>query len=133
MGKSKKNKIIIADQSKSYRNLLGIILSGEATVLKAETETDLLEMVKTEMPDVIIYDLLFSTTKIEVTLKKISQTSPNSKLLILSFEDDYDLVDYCISAGAKGFWNKSVRDVDLLMEVIKKISLGETVIFTGTT
>jgi DNA-binding NarL/FixJ family response regulator len=126
-------KIVIADRSDLYRKALAELLeSGNFRVTgEAANEGDLLKLLITQKPDLVICDLFIGYGRFENTMKKIFGISPAVKLLVSSTDDYPELVEVCINTGAKGFFDKAITDSDLIIDTVKKINLGETVVLTS--
>lgn len=124
-----KKKIIIAEQNAPYRKVLKQLLGSSYEVHEAVTEEQL-HLILAVKPDVIIYDLYFSEGDFKDSMDKILKISPLSHVLVQGFEDrDNTLIpEFCISQGAKGYLDKGIADINVLIDAIERITKGETVI-----
>jgi two-component system, NarL family, response regulator EvgA len=126
MKRLQKSKIVIVDNSKTYRNALTEILESDmkADVKQVADAEDLLSLLSTYKANLIIYDLFSGSMDFGRMMKKIQKVSPDSKLIVLSFETDVELVAYCQKTGAAGFIEKGITNVDLLIQSLKNVCLG---------
>jgi DNA-binding NarL/FixJ family response regulator len=97
----------------------GIEITGEASSCN-----ELMEIIKTKSPDIVIMDVsLPDGSGIEAT-KILSEEYPNAKVLILSMHTGEDFIFNAIKAGAKGYLPKNTTRKEML-EAIQAISKGE--------
>ena len=131
MAKQSKIKTVIVDGSEQYRNSLSEHLTSEEITFigLVNNGKELFKLLETKKPDIIIYDLYDSP--ISLTCESVKKLSPKSKLVFLSFYDDELLIEDCIEKGAKGFIYKSIYNLEVFADLIKRIHNGETVVYTG--
>ena len=131
---TKKNTIMIVDDSLLYRNTLAGIFESDLSVntMQAMNAKEMLYLLKDNAPDLIIYDLFSASTNFGATMQKILVTRPETKVLVLSYETDQELVDYCFDNLAAGFVDKSISEVETILAAIKDILAGEKVVLKPT-
>ena len=125
-------KILIVDVNKLFRKTFGSILetSFNAQLLYAEDERELFSILNINQPDLIILDLYSISAAFSRTFEMILEKARPIKVIVLSFDINEDLIETCISNGAKGFFDKNVTDTDLIVNSINKVLLGETITIT---
>jgi len=121
-----KIKIILADDHRIFRDGIKSLLSDNDFINiigEASSGNELLDMLKTHKPDVVIVDITMpGLSGIEVS-KQISSLYPEIKIMILSMHTDEDFVINSIKAGAHGYLPKDTSKEELL-EAIKIIYDG---------
>ena len=121
-----KIKIILADDHRIFRDGIKSLLSDNDFINiigEASSGNELLDMLKTHKPDVVIVDITMpGLSGIEVS-KQISLLFPEIKIMILSMHTDEDFVINSIKAGAHGYLPKDTSKEELL-EAIKIIYHG---------
>jgi DNA-binding NarL/FixJ family response regulator len=121
-----KIKIILADDHRIFRDGIKSLLSDNDFINiigEASSGNELLDMLKTQKPDVVIVDITMpGLSGIEVS-KQISSLYPEIKIMILSMHTDEDFVINSIKAGAHGYLPKDTSKEELL-EAIKIIYDG---------
>ena len=120
-------KISIIDSNSLYRRELISNLSrfGFKRFFQGGDCDTLLKQLAKNKPDVLIYDFLNSSERFYVTVEKIKSVSKNTKLLVLSFENSLELINFCFDNGVNGFCNKGISNFKFLAESIEKIAGGE--------
>jgi two-component system, NarL family, response regulator DegU len=128
-----KIKTIIVDESDLFRNALTELLTenGIDVIGSATNERDMLKQISENKPDVLIYDFYNSAERFELTMEKIKTIAPDIKLMVMCFENSPVSIDFCLASGAKGFCDKNLVDFGDIINAIKKIEQGETVILTN--
>lgn len=122
----KKIKIVLVDDHRIFRDGLKSLLSevdfidviGEASGGK-----ELLEIIKTIKPDLLIVDIsMKDMSGIEVS-KQIVSSYPDIKIMILSMHTNEEFVINAIKAGVNGYLSKDASKEELL-DAIKIIIEG---------
>jgi DNA-binding NarL/FixJ family response regulator len=121
-------KVLIADDHHVVRRGLMFFLKTQKDIQiigEATNGEEAVKLVNELCPDVVIMDLVMPVMDgIEAT-KKIKETSPNTKILILTSFADQDHVIPAIRAGASGYQLKDIEP-DQLVEAIKSVHRGES-------
>jgi len=121
-----KIKIILADDHRIFRDGIKSLLSDNDFINiigEASSGDELLSMLKTQNPDVVIVDITMpGLSGIEVT-KQISILFPDIKIMILSMHTDEEFVINSVKAGANGYLPKDTSKEELL-DAIKIIFEG---------
>jgi DNA-binding NarL/FixJ family response regulator len=119
-----KIKIILADDHRIFRDGIKSLLSDNDFINiigEASSGNELLDMLKSHKPDMVIVDITMpGLSGIEVS-KQISSLYPEMKIMILSMHTDEDFVINSIKAGARGYLPKDTSKEELL-DAIKIIN-----------
>lgn len=118
--------IAIADESELLREAWAKTLT-EAHVYGASTKDTLHKILQEQKPDIVLYDLYFTSEHFELTVAEIVQISPSTKVVVLSFDTNPVLANHYFSCGAKGFFNKYIKDLAGFVDLLQKIKNGETI------
>ncbi len=122
-----KIKIFIADDHAILRDGLKLVLKTDSSleiVGEADNGFKTLELVEQLNPDILILDInMPGLSGIEVT-RKIRTTNNKMKILFLTMYEQDDIIVDAMLSGANGYLFK-MADMDELITVIKKISIGE--------
>ena len=92
---------------------------------EAANGLQLLEILKTEAPDMVIVDISMPSLRDLEAIQKIKAIYGQIKILFLSMYEHHEYVDYALKNGAKGFVIKDNLDLEL-SPAIEKIRCGET-------
>lgn len=111
----KQGKVILAD---THQN----ILAGVRTLLESvfdkvfmvADESSLLEAVDKIKPDLIVADLSFPVTREINIARRLKNSFPEIKLIILSVHDEPNAINECLEAGAAAFVLKRTAVNDLV-------------------
>lgn len=118
--------IILADDHRIFRDGLKSLLSENERVHiigEASSGSELLEMLKTQHPDVVIVDITMKgMSGIEVS-RQITSLYPDIKIMILSMHTNEEFVVNSIKAGAKAYLPKDTSKEELL-EALKTLYEG---------
>jgi DNA-binding NarL/FixJ family response regulator len=127
----KVKSIILAKESKLHRKYFSELLNSNGFKVAgfAGSEVELFQLLKINKPDILIYDLFLTSNGLENSIRRIIETSPETKLIVTG-EDYSVLIESAIATGASGFFDEDILDLDLILDAIKRIGLGETVILT---
>jgi len=122
----KQINIILADDHRIFRDGLKSLLAGNDFIhimSEASSGEELLEMLKSSRPDVVIVDITMQgASGIDVS-REISSLYPDIKIMILSMHTNEEFVVNSIKAGAKAYLPKDTSKEELL-EAIKVIYDG---------
>ncbi len=116
----------LAGPSVLMRKSLCALLShieGFQVVLEVDNPLDNLELVRKARPDVLLVDADGSAMELEI-LSQLQTLSPETKVLLLSHDEDENFRFRAIRAGARGFVSKA-SDPALLERTLKRVARGE--------
>jgi DNA-binding NarL/FixJ family response regulator len=119
-------KIVLADDHRIFRDGLKSLLSESEfieVIGEASGGKELLEVLKTLKPDLVIVDIsMKDMSGIEVS-KQIASQYHDVKIMILSMHTNEEFVINAIKAGVNGYLSKDASGEEL-MDAIKIISEG---------
>jgi DNA-binding NarL/FixJ family response regulator len=123
-------KLIVVDENPLFSSTLKVLLKdfNIDVVAQADSDEAMFKLLNEQQPDMLIYDLFMGSKNLDITVKEIRKIAPLTKILVLSFETDNGLIDYCVANGTNGFCDKNLPDIDTLAHIIRKIQTGKTVI-----
>jgi DNA-binding NarL/FixJ family response regulator len=120
-------KLIIADDHKIFRQGISLLMSEEKDILvlgEASNESELMELLKLEIPDLILMDIdLGKSNGIDLTSQIIDNYS-SVKILAFSMHDEKNYVLKMLEAGATGYLIKSAGK-DEMITAIKTVAKGD--------
>lgn len=124
-------RIVIADDHAVVRTGFSMILNYQEDMEVVGTAADGVEAYQKVMqhkPDVLIMDLSMPPGESGlIATSKISDSFPETKILILTMYDDEEYLFHVLRNGAKGYILKNAPDEQLLLAV-RTIYQGETYI-----
>ncbi len=120
-------KVILVDDHTLFREGLRRLLEAEddiEVVGEAEEGLKALGMVRVYKPDIAIVDIAMpGLNGIEIT-KLLKESSPETKVIILSVYDRLDYVKEAREAGASAYLDKDVSS-QVLLDVLRRVAKGE--------
>jgi len=125
---------VVDDHELVRRGLIDLInAEGDLTVVgQAGTVASALEEISQESPDVAVLDVRLPDGNGIELCREIRSLFPQIHVLMLtSFSDDEALLG-AVLGGASGFVIKDIKNLDLL-DAIRRVAKGETLIDTSTT
>jgi two-component system response regulator DegU len=124
-------KIIFADDKDLWRKSLiqdllpfGILCIGEA-----RNGEELLELLKSTQPDIILLDLRMPVMDGNHAMQFMHERYPGAKIIILSMHYEEELIDDYMARGAKGYIPKDMITIDLLVDAIRAVKNSGTFIY----
>lgn len=124
-------KIVIADDHAVVRTGFSMILNFQEDMEVVATAADGVEAYQKVMeykPDVLIMDLSMPPGESGlIATSKISESFPETKILILTMYDDEEYLFHVLRNGAKGYILKNSPDEQLILAV-RTVYKGETYI-----
>jgi two-component system, NarL family, response regulator NreC len=120
-------KILLADDHTIVRQGLKLILSSHAdlqVIGEAANGREVLELAEKLQPDVVLMDVAMPELNgIEAT-RRLHQTSPRTKVLVLSMHKEAVYVREILKAGARGYILKDAIDTELV-SAIQSVARGD--------
>jgi len=119
-------RIVLADDHQMFRRgVKRIIQENEEleVVGEASDGLQLLEIVKTSPPDMVIVDVSMPNLRGLEATREIKMTYPEIRIIILTMHKDREYLYHALSAGAEGYLLKEDADVELFA-AIKTIRQG---------
>lgn len=115
-------KIFLAEDHDIVRHGIKALLSAEQSVVvagEASNGAEVLAMLKTQKPDVVVMDMNMPVTNGLETTKLIKKEYPDVKVLILSMHDHESYLIDLLDAGADGYVLKNSTKEELLFAILK--------------
>ena len=119
-------RIFIVDDHEVVREGLKTILGTEPDfeiVGESSTADRLSELVEQTQPDIVLLDARLPGVSGPDATRRLGNSYPHVAVIILTTFTDDTLVDDCISAGARGYFVKTVERFDL-KQSIRAVSRG---------
>ncbi|MEO8084599.1 MAG: response regulator transcription factor [Ardenticatenales bacterium] len=113
--------VLIADDHPLFRTGLRALLASMpevALVGEATNGTDVVRMAEELQPDVVLLDLQMPDGGGLPAVRKIVQTSPHIRILIVTMFQDDDSVFTAMRAGARGYVLKDTYDEDIRRAIL---------------
>lgn len=109
------NCILLAERHRGLSDGLGDLLKTVfGVVVMVSDETSLLEVANRLQPEMVIVDLSLAASSNLNWLHTVRQSSPNSKVIVLSVHDEQSVHDAVIQAGADALVVKHAIATELL-------------------
>ena len=119
-------RVLICDDHGLVRSGLHLLLEAEAdieVVEEAGNAAEVVRMARLEKPDLVLLDLVMPGVGGLEALPKIRTAAPDTKVLVLSMQDDVTYIREAFAAGAGGYLLKDVADADLVTAV-REVAAG---------
>jgi len=118
-------KIALADDQNLFREGMLLVLSTFAelkVILEAGSGQELLDQMKTNLPDVVLLDYTMPEMDGYETLGKVKEAYPSVKVIILTMHYDESLMAFMMQNGADGYLLKDETSSvvkDAIIEVVE--------------
>ena len=117
------DQIILAEGIKSV-----LETSGDITVCGVAGDgVQAVEMAQSLKPDVILMDIRMPNMNGVAATKKIKETVPEAKIIVLTTFDDSDYILSAINSGASGYLLKDIGSTALI-DAVKNAYAGDTIL-----
>lgn len=121
---------LFADDKELFRKAVLQNITQEERMIcvgEAANGAELLNLLRTIQPHVILLDLEMPVMDGNEAMSRIMEIYPDSRILVLSYHYEAELVENYLSRGARGYLCKDVisGNVHLLFDAIEKIHAGE--------
>lgn len=119
-------RVLIADDHPIVREGFGAIVDAEPdieVVAQAANGIQALERAAKANPDVALMDLRMPQMGGAEAIRRLRQTTPNLRAIVLTTYDDDEAIYEAIRAGARGYLLKDVRPKDLV-RAIRRVHAG---------
>jgi DNA-binding NarL/FixJ family response regulator len=120
-------RVLIADDHPLIRSGLRALLGREKefeVVGEAADGYQALELVEQLKPDVVMLDISMPRLNGIDVAKKISETTPSTRVIIVSIHSDEGYVLRALKAGAKGYLLKASPEGDIL-NAVRAVAAGQ--------
>ena len=120
-------KVLITDEQSLFRDGLSLRLkqiNQEITILQASNLLDMQKYILKERDiEILILDIDLADSSIIELINKIKSTSPNTKIIAISINEDIHNIKKILSSGVKGYIPKK-SDSNILNGALKLILDG---------
>jgi two-component system, NarL family, nitrate/nitrite response regulator NarL len=113
-------RILIVDDHTLLLDALCDLLGMEADIEiagKARDGAAAVAMAGQVQPDLVLLDVEMPGSPPTVTIRRLLETSPEAKIVVLSMYDNPELVQEVLDAGASGYLHKSVGRQELVAAI----------------
>ena len=113
-------RAVVVDDHAVVRSGLRLLLDAEddlEVVGEAGNTRDAVFEVRAQKPDVVLLDVVMSGESGIEALPKLLKEAPDTKVLVLSMQDDPSYVREAFSGGASGYVLKEAADVEVVAAV----------------
>jgi DNA-binding NarL/FixJ family response regulator len=113
-------RVVIADDHEIFRDGLKLVLQKQKDIIIAGEACDgreLLELVKQQLPDVVVTDVKMPNLDGVAAAKYLAQHYPSIGVIALTMFDEEDLIVDMLEAGAKGYLLKNADKTEILEAV----------------
>ena len=113
-------RVVVVDDHAVVRSGLRLLLDAEddlEVVGEAGNTRDAVFEVRAQKPDVVLLDVVMSGESGIEALPKLLKEAPDTKVLVLSMQDDPSYVREAFSGGASGYVLKEAADVEVVAAV----------------
>ena len=123
-------KLLVADDHTLIRDGLQKILTmdqGIKIVGEASEGEEAVKLTSETKPHVVLMDINMPGVNGIEASKRIKEEEPETAIIILTIHDDREYIMELLNTGVSGYLLKDISADDLL-DVIKKVAAGETII-----
>lgn len=121
-------RIILADDHTLLRQGLALLVSkqrGLQVVGEAGNGAELLELVRTHKPDLVVVDLSMPGMDGLEATRRLKAEFPKLRIIVLTMHEDASYLTGAVQAGAHGFILKRSA-AELLLNAIRTVAAGQT-------
>jgi CheY-like chemotaxis protein len=111
------NILVVDDSAFARSNLRRTLTGGGHQVWEADSGEKALEIVASNIPDVITLDLLMPGMNGQETLKELRPLCPRAAIIVITADIQTITRQEILSGGANVFLNKPVNGADLLRTI----------------
>jgi len=122
-------RILIADDHPRFRDGMRIMLRRETDLEiagEASTGAEAIGLAETYQPDVVLMDLHMPDVNGVEATRRILETSPHIRILVITMYEDDDSVFAALRAGARGYLLKGADKPEIL-RAIRAVNSGEAI------
>jgi DNA-binding NarL/FixJ family response regulator len=120
-------KVLLAEDHAAYRKSLKLLVEsgGDIEVVgEAKNGREAVRLNKSLHPDVIVMDIAMPLLNGLQATRQIMETSPATKVLILSSHSDPEYIEQAMLLGASGYLLKH-SSADVLAKAIREVLMGK--------
>lgn len=119
-------RVVVVDDHAVVRSGLKLLLAAEPdleVVGEAGTAREAVFEVRAQKPDVLLLDVVMPGESGIEAVPKLLHESPETRVLVLSMQDDPNYVREAFAAGASGYVLKEAADAEVV-DAIRQVSSG---------
>ena len=122
-------RVLLADDHQILRDGIrrGLESAGETVVGEADNGEDALELVRAEVPDIVLMDLSMPVLDGVSATRRITEEFPDVRVVVLTMHDDPQRTRAALEAGAIGYLTKGTSFADVL-DTLRRAMAGEEVL-----
>jgi len=126
-------QILFAEDHKLFREMLIATLKEKniITIGEAEDGIELLNLLKTKKPDLILLDIEMPNMNGSKTFTEIRELYPDLKIIFLTTHTEETLIDSFYKKGAKAYLTKNI-DTETLIETIQLVHENKFIRYAKT-
>jgi DNA-binding NarL/FixJ family response regulator len=120
-------RVVLADDHPMYRYGVAAVLADEPRVElvgQATSGTELLALVRTTGPDVVVTDMRMPDLDGVAVTRALQESNPDLPVLVLTMHDDDESVYGALRAGARGYLLKGADSTELVSTLLTLASGG---------
>ena len=123
--REKRQKILIVEDEPILRQGLEVLgdwgKNGLILIGSVQNGREALELMATELPDIIITDIMMPVMDGIELIKRVKIHYPEVEIIVLSNYSDFQYVRQAMKAGAADYLLKVQIDFDSLLDVVNKV------------
>lgn len=118
--------VVLADDHELVRAGIRSLLSskGIRVIAEARDGEDLLQLLESVQPDVVISDITMPGMDGITAVRRIRQQYPELRVIMLTMNDSAESIRAAMAAGANGYVRKDAPDFELEMAVRSVMTVG---------
>lgn len=97
---NERKKVLVVDDAKFIRELLTAQLSNDYDVITAKDGKEGVDKFKADCPDVVLLDINMPKLHGVDALQQMMEFNAQAKVIMLSVEDSYEVIEDCKDFGA---------------------------------
>jgi len=119
--------IVLADDHQILRESVrkSFESAGESVVGEASNGEDAIRLAEQLRPDVVLMDISMPVLDGVAATRRITDTVPDTRVVVLTMHDDIERTRQALEAGAVGYLSKGCSFADVL-ETVRAAAAGET-------
>jgi len=124
-------QIMLVDDHLLFREGISSLLKRDdrfEILCEADDGASALEIIKENIPDVVLMDVKMPKMSGIETARKMLATYPDLKVIMITASEKEDDLFEAVKAGAQGYILKTVTDSNYMREAIFRVAAGEAII-----
>ena len=121
-------RVVLCDDHAMVRSGLRLLLEAEpdvAVVAEAADANEVIDQVRSLQPDVVLLDVVLNGRSGIDAVGDVRAVAPDTKILMLSMQNDPTYVRAAFAAGADGYVPKEAAGAELV-EALKEVAAGRS-------